>query len=55
MITPIQLFAVNIATSFPQIFVLSLKIDGAFGAVPLLICIVFDITLVPHAFVQVAV
>ena len=55
MITPVQLLAVSIATSFPQILVLSLEINGAFGAVPLLICIVFDATLVPHAFVQVAV
>ena len=55
VITPVQLLAVNIATSFPQMFVLSLETNGAFGAVPLIICIVFDATLVPHAFVQVAV
>ncbi len=47
--------AVRVAFWVPHILVMSEVIDGAFGAVPLWICRLFELILVPQLLVQVAV
>jgi hypothetical protein len=52
---PVQPEAVKVALCIPQILVISADIVGAFGAMPLWICMLFELMLVPQVFVQVAV
>jgi hypothetical protein len=52
---PVQPVAVKVALCIPQILVISADIVGALGAMPLWICMLFELMLVPQVFVQVAV
>ena len=52
---PLQPVAVNVAVSLPQILVLLLVNVGAVGVLPVMITIAFELPLVPHVLVQVAV
>ena len=52
---PLQPVAVKVAVSLPQILVLLLVNVGAVGVLPVMITIAFELPLVPHVLVQVAV
>jgi hypothetical protein len=52
---PEQPVALKVAFCVPQMLVISAVICGAIGAKPLDICIWFELPLIPHEFVQVAV
>ena len=55
VIVPTQPVAVNVACCVPQILVAFEEITGALGAVPLCICRLLELMLVPQLLVQVAV
>ena len=52
---PTHPVAVSVALWVPHMLVMSAVICGAFGAVPLDICMLFELKLVPQVLVQVAV
>jgi hypothetical protein len=52
---PMHPFAVKVDLWVPQMLVMSDMICGALGAMPLDICMLFELILVPHVLVQVAV
>jgi hypothetical protein len=52
---PLQPLAVNVATSVPHIVLLSVTILGVLGFTPVRITISFELTLLPHVLLHVAV